>query len=215
MRIYWRLMDLAPLFPYIPPMPPEPSSEERIRDAALKSLATRGIAATSLRVVAEAAGVSIGLVQHYFGTKAALVTAVDQYVLQVISEGLGAAAMPDAPGEALIEAGKRLTKLMVDHPLVIDYLGHALTEGGEIGSVVFDGLVGISAAQRDHFRDQGTLRPDLDPLWSALNPLILRVGAFILRPHVERHLGESFFTDAQLQRWDDSVTGLLKDGQFH
>ena len=140
-----------PLFPYIPPMPPEPSSEERIRDAALKSLATRGIAATSLRVVAEAAGVSIGLVQHYFGTKAALVTAVDQYVLQVISEGLGAAAMPDAPGEALIEAGKRLTKLMVDHPLVIDYLGHALTEGGEIGSVVFDGLVGISAGSTRSF----------------------------------------------------------------
>jgi AcrR family transcriptional regulator len=61
--------------------PVEPSSEERIRDAALKSLATHGVAATSLRMVAEAAGVSLGLVQHYFGTKAALVAAVDQYVL--------------------------------------------------------------------------------------------------------------------------------------
>lgn len=207
------MMEYVHLFPYTPP-PREPSREERIRYAALKSLATRGIAATSLRAVAEAAEVSIGLVQHYFRTKAALVAAVDQYVLQVVSEALGAEATPEASADALIEAWKRLTKLMADHPLVIDYLGHALTEGGEIGSVIFDGLVGISATQRDHFHEQGMLRPDLDPLWAALNPLILRVGAFMLRPHLERHLGEPFFTDAQLRRWDDAVTGLLKDGQF-
>jgi AcrR family transcriptional regulator len=207
-------MELGPLFPYTPPAPPEPSSEERIRDAALRSFASQGVAATSMRMVADTAGVSLGLVQHYFKTKAALVNTVDHHVLQVISEALRAAAMPGAPAEALEEAGKRMTKLTTDHPLVIDYLARALCEGGEIGSVVFDGLVGISTAQRDHFREQGSLREDLDPLWAVLNPLILRVGAFILRPHIERHLGEPFFTATQLERWDDSVTKALRQGQF-
>ena len=165
-------------------------------------------------MVAEAAGVSIGLVQHCFKTKAALVTAVDHYVLQIIRDGLGAAAMPDAPAEALDEAGKRMTKVTADHPLAMEYLAHALCEGGDVGTVVFDGLVGICTAQRDHFREQGWLRSDLDPLWAVLNPLILRAGAFILRPHIERYLGEPFFTDTQLQRWDDSVTQALRDGQF-
>lgn len=207
-------MELGPLFPYTPPARSEPSSEERIRDAALRSFASHGVAATPMRTVADVAGVSLGLVQHYFKTKAALVNTVDQYVLQVISEALGAAAMPGAPVEALEEAGKRMTKLTIDHPLVINYLGRALCEGGEIGAVVFDGLVGISTAQRDHFREQGSLREDLDPLWAVLNPLILRVGAFILRPHIERHLGEPFFTAGQLQRWDDAVTKALREGQF-
>lgn len=207
-------MELGPLFPYTPPASPEPSSEERIRDAALRSFASQGVAATSMRMVADAAGVSLGLVQHYFKTKAILVSTVDQYVLQVISEALGAAAMPGAPAEALEEAGKRMTKLTADHPLVINYLARALSEGGEIGSVVFDGLVGISLAQGDHFREQGLIRDGLDPLWSVLNPLILRVGAFILRPHIERHLGEPFFTPTQLERWDDSITKLLREGQF-
>ncbi|MCX2932777.1 TetR/AcrR family transcriptional regulator [Mycobacterium sp. CVI_P3] len=207
-------MELGPLFPYTPPASPAPSSEERIRDAALRSFASQGVAATSMRMVADAAGVSLGLVQHYFKTKAALVNTVDHHVLRVISEALGAAAMPDAPAEALEEAGKRMTKLTTDHPLVINYLARALCEGGEIGSVVFDGLVGISTAQRDHFREQGSLREDLDPLWAVLNPLILRVGAFILRPHIERHLGEPFFTATQLERWDDSVTKALRKGQF-
>lgn len=180
----------------------------------MRSFASQGVAATSMRMVADTAGVSLGLVQHYFKTKAALVNTVDHHVLQVISEALGAAAMPGAPAEALEEAGKRMTRLTTDHPLVINYLARALCEGGEIGSVVFDGLVGISTAQRDHFREQGSLREDLDPLWAVLNPLILRVGAFILRPHIERHLGEPFFTATQLQRWDDSVTKALRQGQF-
>ncbi len=167
-----------------------------------------------MRMVADDASVSIGLVQHYFKTKACLVNTVDQYVLHVISEALGPAGMPNAPADALEEAGKRMTQLTTDHPLVISYLGRALCEGGEVGSVVFDGLVAISTAQRDHFREQGSLRADLDPLWAVLNPLILRVGAFVLRPHIERHLGEPFFTATQLQRWDDSVTKALREGQF-
>ena len=207
-------MPLGPLFPYIPPASPEPSSEERIRDAALRSFARQGVAATSMRMVAEAAGVSLGLVQHYFKTKAALVNSVDQHVLAVINEALGPAGMPSAPAEALGEAGRRMTKLTTDHPAVINYLARALSEGGEIGSVVFDGLVSVSAAQGDHFREQGLIRDNLDPLWSLLNPLILRVGAFILRPHIERHLGEPFFTASQLERWDDAVTKVLREGQF-
>ncbi|NTY61119.1 TetR/AcrR family transcriptional regulator [Mycolicibacterium sphagni] len=207
-------MELGPLFPYTPPAPPEPSSEERIRDAALRSFASQGVAATSMRMVADTAGVSLGLVQHYFKTKADLVNTVDRYVLQVISEALRAAATPGAPAEALEEAGKRMTKLTIDHPLVINYLARALCEGGEIGSVVFDGLVGISTAQGDHFREQDLIQENLDPLWAVLNPLILRVGAFILRPHIERHLGEPFFTATQLERWDDAVTKVLREGQF-
>ena len=62
----------------------ELSAIDRIRDAALKSFATHGAAATSLRAVAAAAGVSLGSVQHHFATKAGLIQAVDDYVLDVV-----------------------------------------------------------------------------------------------------------------------------------
>ncbi|MGY4710884.1 TetR/AcrR family transcriptional regulator [Mycolicibacterium sp. CBM1] len=190
------------------------SSEARIRDAALTKFASGGIAGTSMRAVAEAAGVSIGLVQHYFGTKAALVKAVDQFVLGTLNNALVDTATADAPDEALANAGKRLIELMAEAPVVIDYLVRALTEGGEMGTIVFDGLVRISQAQGDLFQAQGSIRDGLDPLWVVLNPLILRMGALLLRPHVERYLGESLFTKAQLQRWDDAVTRLIREGQF-
>jgi TetR/AcrR family transcriptional regulator, regulator of cefoperazone and chloramphenicol sensitivity len=215
MNLYCRLMEeTTRLFPDIPPAPVEPSSEERIRDAALTSFSTHGIVATSLRMVAEAAEVSIGLVQHYFGTKASLRDAVDQYVLRVVSEALEATALPGPPADGLDEAGRRLTTLMAEKPEVMAYLGHALAEGGAFGSVIFDGLLAISAAQRDQFTQQGMARPDLDPDWAALNPLILRVGAIILRPYIERYLGEEFFSEPQLRRWDAAVTNLLRGGQL-
>jgi AcrR family transcriptional regulator len=207
-------MDYARLFPCNPPAPVEPSREERIRDAALTNFADHGIAATSLRMVADTAGVSIGLVQHYFGTKAALTGAVENYVLQVVGNALDSTPLPEPPSDALSEAGRRLTSLMAKQPNVMHYLGRALADGGAFGSVIFNGLVAISAAQRDQFMEQGVTPPDLDPEWAALLPLILRVGTIMLSPYIEGYLGERFFTEPQLRRWDDAVTRLIREGQF-
>jgi AcrR family transcriptional regulator len=48
----------------MPALPSDLSTYARIRNAALEGFATRGVAATSIRDVATAAGVSPGLVQH-------------------------------------------------------------------------------------------------------------------------------------------------------
>lgn len=197
-----------------PAVPAEPSSTERIRDAALKSFAAKGIATTSLRTVAEAAGISVGSVQHYYGTKAALIAAVDDYVLRVISDAVESAPLPAPPKDALAEMGRRLTAVIAEQPDVFDYLGRALVEGDSIGSEIFDGLVGISTAQGRQLSGLEQARPDLDPVWAALNPLMLRLGAIILRPHIERHLPEPFTTPTQLKRWDAAVTALIRDGQL-
>lgn len=196
------------------PAPAEPSSTERIRDAALKSFAANGIAATSLRTVAEAAGTSIGLVQHYYRTKAALVAAVDDYVLQVIGDAVESAPLPAAPADPLAEMGRRVTTLLTEQADVVNYLGRALVEGDSIGSEIFDGLVGISTAQSQELSQRDQARPGLDPVWSALNPLILRLGAIILRTHIDRHIPEPFNTPTQLSRWDAAVTALIREGQF-
>lgn len=194
-------------------MPPEPTSIDRIRDAAVRTLAEKGVAATTLRAVAEEAGVSIGLVQHYFRNKAGLVAAVDDYVLEVFSEIIEATPVSEMTSEYLAGMGGRFAQLLYEYPDLVNYIAHALVEGDKIGSVIFDGLLQISVAQGLKFTEAGLTRPDLDPVWGALNPLILRVGAMILRPHIERHLPESFATRTQLRRWDVSVTRLIREGQ--
>lgn len=48
----------------------------------------------SLRAVAAGCGVSLGLVQYYLPTKAALVAAVDELVLAVVTEVMQSGAGP-------------------------------------------------------------------------------------------------------------------------
>lgn len=61
----------------------------RIRGAALRLFAANGVAATSVRAIAHAARVSPGLVQHHYGTKDRLRTAVDRYATLVARDTFG------------------------------------------------------------------------------------------------------------------------------
>lgn len=200
-----------------PPVKKEPTRAERIRSAAMKCFAEQGIASTTIRAVAEQAGVSIGLVQHHFGNKAGLVEAVDEYVLEVFGTVAESAPVLDPlPANSSMDGvSGRFAKLLSEHPEAADYVARALVEGGEIGAVIFDGLLQISMAQRDLYTAHGLARPDLDPFWGAMNAMILRVGAMILRPHIDRHLSpEQFRSPAQLERWDVAVATLIRKGQF-
>lgn len=167
-----------------------------------------------MRAVAGAAGISTGLVQHCYGTKAALVDAVNDHVLWVISDALEGAPYPAPPEDPSSEMGRRITALMTEHPDVIDYLAHALVEGDAIGSEIFDGLVAISEAKRDVFVELQQIRPDIDLFWAAMLTVTLRLGAIILRGHIDRHLPEPFSTPSQLKRWDAAVMALISHGQL-
>ncbi|WP_390887943.1 TetR/AcrR family transcriptional regulator [Candidatus Mycobacterium wuenschmannii] len=132
----------------------------------------------------------------------------------MIGDALQGQPLPLPPEDPLLVMGRRVTALIAEQDVVVAYIGRALVEGDSIGAEIFDGLLKVSAAQRDRLVERGQARQDLDPLWSALNVLLLRLGPVILRSHIERHLPEKFNTAAELTRWDDAVTTLIRQGQF-
>ena len=191
----------------------EPSSIERIRDAALGIFAVRGTEATSLRTIAAAAGVSVGLVQHHFGTKANLIQAVDDHVMTVLGESL-AAPLPRAPADPVADVAERVASLFAAHIEVVDYLCRALVDDTPIGVRLFDSLVQIATAHWDQLTEQGLTRPEVDPIWVALNPLVLVLGIFMLRSHLSRHLPDALTALPQLQRWQKATEALIASGQL-
>src|ERR1700733_9783726 len=60
------------------------TARARIRQAALDQFAEHGFERTTIRGIAAAAGVSLGLVRHHFGSKQELRDAVDAYVMAEI-----------------------------------------------------------------------------------------------------------------------------------
>ncbi len=191
----------------------EPRNIERIRQAALQSFARSGTGATTMRGVAAAAGVSLGLVQHHFATKAGLIAAVDEFVLELVVSSM-ARPLPEPPVDSVAEIGGRVTAIFADHPEVAAYLSRALVDGSAVGTRLFDALIGVGVARWQQRIDRGEVRPDVDVTWAAINAIVLALGAISLRSHVDRHLPAPLTDPAQLERWQRAVDTLLRDGLF-
>lgn len=65
--------------------PEDLTARARIRDAAIDLFAERGIAAATIRDIAQAAGVSSGLLRHHFGSKEGLRQACDDYAMEELT----------------------------------------------------------------------------------------------------------------------------------
>lgn len=190
----------------------ERNKREQIVCAALTQAAAQGVSAMTLRGVAAAGGVSLGLVQHYFGTKAVLVAAVDEYVLERLAGILdtrprgGRNKQPDW-------LARQFAQLLARRPEVMDYLGRALCDGEPIGAAIFDQLVAVCAVHAPaHGPAAGTHGPD--PVFATLHPLILALGTIMFRGHIERHLQRPLNDPEQLARWDSAVTSMMLYGYF-
>ena len=82
---------------------------------------------------------------------------------------------------------------------------------GEVADVV---EIGVGDAVGAAFAAQGLTPEGLDPLWSNLLPLILRVGTIMLRHHIERHTDGPLYDPEQLSRWNAAVTRMICHGQM-
>lgn len=111
------------------------TARARIRDAALEVFAERGAAGARLKDVAEAAGVSIGLVQHHFGTKEELRRACDQHVMETVVRGAADGVADPEALAALLDGSER----------GIRYLARALVDGTPAAAAFFSAATGVTA----------------------------------------------------------------------
>jgi AcrR family transcriptional regulator len=191
--------------------PSTDSSYERIRDVALAGFARDGVRATSIRGVAAAAGVSPGLVQHYFPSKAALRGAVDEHVTEVARAAL---AVRRVEGDVVEDLAERLTALVADHFVALRYVARGVAERDEAALAIFDTLVQLCRDQLAELQRQGMLRADLDPEWAALHTVLINLGTVIMEPGVSRQLRRPFLTKPQVQRWKEATTALFVAGEI-
>ncbi len=190
------------------------NSATRIREAALEGFALDGVEATSIRDVAAAAGVSPGLVQHHFPTKAALREAVDEHALAIATESFR--DFPDASSASDIqeELGDRVTAIVRDQPNMLRYVARSISEGEEAGLRLFDAFVAIATAQWRRLDEEGMLREDADLLWVGLHTVVLNLATVIFEVAIDRHLPEPYRTPAMLERWNAASSALFQRGIY-
>lgn len=186
----------------------------RVRAAALDGFAQQGVAATSIRDIARAAGVSAGTVQHYFPSKDELRAAVDEYVIKTMVVAF--AELPDAASaaDAQRQLGDRVTAVVREHSTALRYVARLVSEGDPAGMRVFDEFVSIARGQWQPVLDAGLVRSDLDLTWLALHGVVITLGSVLLHAALDRHLDAPFLSPAELQRWNTATNNLFRFGVY-
>nr|WP_246326009.1 TetR/AcrR family transcriptional regulator [Actinomycetospora corticicola] len=188
------------------------SEEERRRQilaATVSTVAAHGYDNASLARIAEQAGVSKGLVSHYFGTKEDLMAHAATEAVRVVREAIAAELDLAAPVPVVVRAAlHRAAHLRTTHREVVAALGQILTQ-----LRAADGSPRLSLADYEEtYRAQevlfrrgqaeGTLR-DLDP----------RVVAVTYQGAIDSMLGYAeAHPDTDLDRYADTLADLLLGG---
>ena len=191
------------------------TAEARIRNAALEGFAANGIAKTSIRDVAAAAGVSPGLVQHHFGTKAGLRDAVNAHVISLAMDTFRDLVEGGDSAGALTGIGDRVTAFVHDNATAVRYIARALLEGDAEAIKLFDALVEIALERwLAPTASDGALHRDVDFEWAAMHVVLFNLATLLFEDAINRHLPAPLFTPEQLQRWNRATTDLYRRGLY-
>ncbi len=159
----------------------EQVASERIRLVALDLFGRLGEDRVSMRAVAAAAGCTVGLVQHHFGSKEGLRIAVEEEIIErfttALSRGPGDRSSRDA----------RVQAMLAEHPEIVGYLRRSLLDRPD-RSRESDGiltrLVAMSRNQVRVMRESGHARTTATEEDQVLRMLIRQFGVLFLEPMV-------------------------------
>lgn len=162
------------------------TSRARIRNAALHQFAVNGFAGTPLRAIASEAGVAIGLIGHYFGSKEGAQDAVERWIV-----GLFAAALDRADarsGDRVADVTARddsVAQMLDEHPLVVDYLRRQIVELPSDGTLI-SRLASLSLESIDAMRRAGHASADRDRVEQVVTAMVRQLGRHFMQPLVDQ-----------------------------
>lgn len=180
------------------------NGKERLIKVAMRLFAEKGYDGITVRDISAAAGVSVGLINHHFGSKEGLREAVDKYFIAQFEEVLlEQRPMPDSEAEGLAQSVEYtenwIDRHIEDWDLTKAYMRRALLEGSDWGVGLFERFYQFVRTAVDRMDANGAIRSDVDRLWLPLLVMYMELGTLLLEPYVDRVLGKSGF-DRQLWR---------------
>lgn len=191
-------------------------AKERLVRVAMQLFAERGFDGVTVRDISSAAGVSVGLINHHFGSKDGLRSAVDAHFLRQFEEVLFDDALTSRPPSDA-DAFANWVEGWIDHhiedwDLSKAYMRRALLEGSDWGANLFERFYQVVRTSMDRLDADGGLRADVDRLWLPLLIMYMELGTLLLEPYVERVLGRSGFDRGLWRRRHRAYTDLIYRG---
>lgn len=192
-----------------------PVGRERLVREAFTLFAERGFDSVTVRDIAAASGVSVGLINHHFGSKDGLREAVDEFFIAQFEDAITDAApqsqsaTPEDYAE-LIDAW--IARHDKDWPTIVAYFRRALLEESDWGFSLFQRFYGFVQGSVMRMDAAGQLAPDVDRLWLPFLMVYLELGTMVFDPYIKRVLGRSGYERDLWQRRHRAYMTLIRRG---
>ncbi|WP_167098929.1 TetR/AcrR family transcriptional regulator [Mycobacterium sp. DL592] len=187
------------------------TAASRIRDAAIELFGSRGFD-VGVRAIAEAAGVSPGLVIHHFGSKDGLRKACDDYVAEEIRSDKSQAIQSTDAASWLAQVAE-----IESYAPLMAYLVRSMQTGGELARHLWNTMIANVESYLDDGVRAGTIRPSRDPAGRAKYLAMAGGGAFLLylqlhdNPTDLRAVLRDYSNDMMMPALEVFTEGLLTD----
>lgn len=194
------------------------SGKQRLVQVAMQLFAEKGFDGITVRDIASAAGVSVGLINHHFGSKEGLREAVDAHFLTQFAEILKEdPALRKVSDVTDLDAVSEWTEDWInrhigDWDLSKAYMRRALLDGSDWGANLFERFYQVVRTSVDRMDAEGRIRPGVDRLWLPLLIMYMELGTLLLEPYVERVLGRSGFDRTLWRRRHRAYIDLIARG---
>ena len=195
--------------------PADLAPRARIREAALRLYAEHGTAATSIRMVAEEAGLSPGAVMHHFKSKDELAEAVQHAVVAKIREVVSGVGLDQPPPAAARARRLAFDQLIADNPYIAGYIRQATLAGGPAGVALFAEAFELVRSEMEAQVDAKIARPLPDPEVGLVLYRAINLAPIIFGPLIEQTLGLSLTDPAVLERFRNATVDLLTRPLFN
>ncbi|SOJ55317.1 hypothetical protein MSIMFB_02806 [Mycobacterium simulans] len=160
------------------------TAKARIRNTALDLYAQYGEDRVSLRAIAAEAGVTLGLVQHHFKTKAGLRDAVDQLVVDHFAHAVAEVPAGGRPAELAAARDDAVRRMLLDNPAVVNYIRRAAFESPDRIHLL-DALIELTRREITALRDAGLASKRRGESTQVVAVLVRQMGELLLQPLVD------------------------------
>ena len=175
------------------------TAKARIRNAAMDLYAEYGEDHTSMREIAAAAGVTVGLLVHHFGTKDRLRDAVEQLVVDHFAQAIAQIPVTGTPAEIGAARDAAVAEMLTANPAVVNYLRRAVLNPNASSGRLLERLTELARREVTQLRATGvasTTRPESSQV---IGVMVRQLGHLFLQPMIDamwRQLAEPGATDA-------------------
>lgn len=161
------------------------TAKARIRNAAFSLYARYGEDATSMRAIAEAAGVTVGLVVHHFRTKDGLREAIEEHIVDLFLHAIQQVPLEGTTAAIAAARDDAVAKMLAANPAVVGYLRRALLDPTGHRGRVLEMLTDLAAKQVATLRSAGVASKAQRDSSQVIGVMIRQLGQLFLQPMVD------------------------------